>query len=227
MPEISNISFANITNSSVDLSWENDSSTFTWEYMISSLNTFAWATWTWASSTWTVASKSLTWLQAGKTYYVKVKNTKNGKSTTYSYITFKTSTSNTWIVVNNIQRVIHGDVAVWADYGSGYHFRFTVTANNMSETGATFKLADWTNGLSTIAVSWNTKIAISTEWYADYAAATWSLVDITNNFGTLQSVNSIDADETVWGRQFTIDLFYKIPTWAGWAYTTSYGIKTQ
>jgi hypothetical protein len=29
MPEISNISFANITNSSVDLSWENDSSTFT------------------------------------------------------------------------------------------------------------------------------------------------------------------------------------------------------
>jgi hypothetical protein len=142
-------------------------------------------------------------------------------------MSFKTAPANTGIVVNKIERILHGDVSVWGDYGSGYHFRFFATANNLSETWASLKIADWSNTVSTIAIAGNTKMALSKNWYDDYASATWATVELTNNYGTLQNISSIDADENTWGRQFVIDIFYKIPNWASWAYSTSYGMKTE
>jgi len=40
-------------------------------------------------------------------------------------------------------------------------------------------------------------------------------------------VSDIDSDANLGGRQFYIDLFYKIPTGAGGVYSTTYGILTQ
>ncbi|MDD2917341.1 MAG: hypothetical protein PHH70_05870, partial [Candidatus Gracilibacteria bacterium] len=167
-------------------------------------------------------------LTANKNYTVRVKSKVAGQSN-YTELTFglKTATTGTGIIVTNISRIPHGDIGVGADYGSGYHFRFAVTANNLLESGASLKLADWSNGLSTLSVSGNAQLAVSANGYSDYASATGALVNVTNSYGTFQNIAAIDADETLGGRQFVIDVFYKVPTGAAGAYSTSYGILTQ
>jgi hypothetical protein len=141
-------------------------------------------------------------------------------------MSFKTAASSSGLSVTSIARIPHGDVSVGADYGSGYHFRFNVTANSLTETGATFKLADWSNGVSTLAAGGNTVMAVSQDGVADYVSA-GTTTAVTNAYGSAVDVSSMDADSTLGGRQFIIDVFYKIPTGAAGAYSTSYGILTQ
>jgi hypothetical protein len=223
---IQGYTLSNLTATGVTISWDTDvistdSKVDFYANGTSTLNQVA----TISGTTNTLTLNTLT---ANKTYTVKVKSKVTGQ-TNYTELTFtiKTATTNTGIAITNLSRISHGDVSVGADYGSGYHFRFAVTANNLTESGASLKLADWSNGASTIAIAANTKLAISASGYDSYAAATGSLVDVTNNYGNLQNISGIDSDDTIGGRQFIIDVFYKIPTGAAGAYSTSYGIKTE
>lgn len=128
-------------------------------------------------------------------------------------MSFKTASASTGIAITDISLIPHGDVAVGGSYGSGYHFRFSVTANSFSESSVYFKLADWSNGVSTLSASGYTQFAVSANGFDDYASASGSLINVTNNYGTAQSI-SADADTDLGGRQFVIDVFYKIPAGA-------------
>lgn len=210
-----------MTNTTAVLTYATDVVPDTKQYRIST--TAYSGTWT----TLTASPFSLSSLTANTTYYYQVRFVKDGQTVNSVPMSFKTAAASTGIAITNITRIPHGDPVVGADYGSGYHFRFSVTANSLTETGASLKLADWSNGLSTLAAASYTKMIMSADGVADYATASGSTTDVTNSYGTNVNVSSFDADPTLGGRQFVIDVFYKIPTGAAGAYSTSYGIKTE
>ena len=167
-------------------------------------------------------------LELNETYTVKIKSKIAGQDNyTDLQFSFSTADSNNSLYVRNISRISHWDIVVWGNFTNWYHFRFEVTNNNLSETGASLKFDDWSNWAWSLAILWNSEIIVSEKWYDDYASASWSTIGMTNNYGTMQAISWIDWDSTKWWRQFVIDVFYKIPAWAAWSYSTNYWVKTQ
>ncbi len=220
-PDITGLSIGSVTNTGAVISYTTDVLPTTSQYRISTLA---------YSGSWVTLAASpaaVAGLAANTTYYYQVRFTANGQTVNSVPMAFKTAAANTGIVVNSIARIPHGTPVVAGDFTNGYHFRFNVTANSLTETGASLKLADWSNTVGTLAIAGNTKMVVSQDGVADYATASGSAVDVTNAYGTNVSISAFDADVNTGGRQFTIDLFYKIPTGAAGAYSTSYGIQTQ
>jgi hypothetical protein len=101
-----------------------------------------------------------------------------------------------------------------------------VTVNDLAETELQFKLANWTNWATTMATADNALVRVTENGTSDYS--TWTTLTVADTYTTLDSdVSDIDTDANRWGRQVYIDLFYKIPSGAGWVYSTTYGIFTQ
>ena len=220
-PDITGLSVGTVTNSSAVITYATDVVPTVKEYRISMLA---------YSGTWATLATSpatVSGLAANTTYYYQVRFAVNGQTVNSVPMSFKTAASNSGIAITNIARIPHGDPVVSGDYTNGYHFRFAVTANSFSQTGASFKLADWSNGIGTLAAATNTRMVVSQDGVADYATGSGSAVDVTNSYGSSVSVNGMDADASTGGRQFFIDVFYKIPAGAGGSYSTSYGILTQ
>jgi len=220
-PDITGLSIGTVTNSGAVITYTTDTPPTSSQYRISTLA---------YSGSWVslVASPApITGLTANTAYYYQVRFTANGQTVNSVPMAFKTAAASTGIVVNSISRIPHGNPVVAGDFTNGYHFRFNVTANSLTETGASLKLADWSNTVGSLAIAGNTKMVVSQDGVADYATGSGSAVDVTNAYGTDVNINSMDADVNTGGRQFTIDVFYKIPVGAAGAYSTSYGIQTQ
>ncbi len=180
-----------------------------------------------ATISWTLNTLSVNSLVPNKTYTLVLKSKANWQQNfTTLTIDVKTSSSESWLVVNKIESVLRGDPVVGWSFENWYHFRFFVTANNLSESWVTLKLGDWSNWASTLPIASNTLMSISANWISSFNSATWS-VWVTNSYWAFQSIGSIDSNPELWWRQFIIDLFYKIPAWAQWVYWTTYWIKTQ
>lgn len=219
--EITNLSVNTVTHNSAVLNYATDVTPDTKEYRV---GTGAYI------GTWTslgASPYSITGLSADTTYYVQARFVKNGQTVQSSPMSFRTAAAATGVTVTSITRVLHGDPTVGGNFTNGYHFRFAVTANSLTETGATFKLADWSNGASTLAILNNTKMVASATGMVDYATASGSTTNVTTAYGTAMNVSAFDSDPTLGGRQFVIDVFYQIPSGAGGSYTTSYGLQTQ
>jgi hypothetical protein len=220
-PDITGLSVGTVSSTSAVVTYSTDVVPTTSQYRIS---TSAYAgTW----STLAGSPANFTGLTANTLYYFQVRFTQNGQTVNSVPMSFRTAASATGIAITGISQIPHGTPVVGGDYTNGYHFRFNVTANNLTETGATFKLADWSNTATTLAVSGNAKMVISQDGVSDYATGSGSAVAVTNAYGTAVNIASMDADTTTGGRQFSIDLFYKIPVGAAGVYSTSYGILTQ
>lgn len=221
-PTILTLSTSDISSTSAKVNYTTDITPDEREYKIS---TISW------DGTWSVLWTSpfiLSNLTPDTVYYYQLRFKKDWQ-TSYSQInSFKTSISDAWIVVTN-QSSFSWNPIVWADFWSGYHFRLNVTINNLLETEASLKLADWSNWLTTIPVLANTKAIFSQNWYNDYSSAlvTGNLFDVENNYLNYKNIGNIDADNIIWWRQVIIDLFYKIPLWAWWNYSTTYWINTR
>jgi hypothetical protein len=219
-PDITTLAIGSITASQAVLTYTTDVVPTTSQYRIA---TSAYSgTWT----TLTASPMTLTGLAANTSYYYQVRFTKDGQTVNSVPLSFKTASAATGIAITSISRIPHGDPVVGADYGSGYHFRFHVTAYDTSETNVAFKLADWSNGSTTLAALNNTKMVLSQNGVADYATGSGNAIAVTTTYGSTGSVAGYDADPSTGGRQFVIDVFYKIPTGAAGIYSTSYGIST-
>ena len=180
-----------------------------------------------ATISWTLNTLAVNNLTPNKIYSVVIKSrTSWQQNFTTLTIVIKTSFSNNWLIVNKIENVLWDSIVGWG-FENWYHFKFTVTANDLSENGVTLKLADWSNWLGALPIASNTLMSISSNWFKDYNSAVWSVTTVTNNYWEMQNIGSIDSDPQLWGRQFIIDLFYRIPIWAQWVYSTTYWIKTQ
>ncbi|MDD2565883.1 MAG: Ig-like domain-containing protein [Candidatus Gracilibacteria bacterium] len=176
----------------------------------------------------TLNSLSVNNLTPNKTYSVVIKSKVNGQENfTTLTIVIKTALSQSGLVINKIESILGNSPVVGGDFSNGYHFRFHITANNLSETGVTLKLADWTNGNSILPIAPYTLMSVSANGFNDYSSASGSTIAVTNAYGALQNISSIDSDSNLGGRQCIIDLFYKIPVGAQGNYGTTYGIKTQ
>ncbi len=219
-PAITSLAISGVSSSGATLTYTTDTTPTTSQYRISTL--------AYSGSYSTLASSpaTLTGLTASTTYYYQVRFVKNGQTVESVPMTFRTASADTGVSVTRIDRIVN-DLTVGGDYTSGYHFRFYVTDNSLTETGVSLKLADWTNGSSGLAITSNTVLAVSANGYDTYAAASGSTVAVTNTYDTYVDMSSFDSDTTTGGRQFVVDIFYKIPSTASGVYSTSYGIKTQ
>ena len=219
-PNITGLAVSGVSSSGAMITYATDVTPDTAQYRISTI--------AYSGSYTTLASSpaTLTGLTAGTTYYYQVQFTKNGQTVNSVPMTFTTATADTGIVVTRVDRVMNS-LTVGGDYSSGYHFRFYVTDNSLTETGVSLKLADWSNGVSGLAIADNTQAAISANGFDTYASASGSTVAVTNGYTTFSDMSSIDADPSSGGRQLVIDVFYKIPSSASGVYSTSYGIETQ
>ncbi len=181
-----------------------------------------------ATMSWTLNSLTVSNLVPNKVYAIVLKSrTPWQQNFTTLTLVIKTSASDMWLVVNKIETVLWSDPVSGWDFSNWYHFRFTVTANNMSESWASLRLADWSNGAATLPIAWNTMMSVSANGYDNFASASGSAVAVTDSYSAFQNISQIDSNPELWWRQFIIDLFYKIPSWAQWVYSTSYWIKTQ
>ena len=219
-PDITSLSVSNITSSGMTLTYTTDVTPTTSQYRISTVS------YSGSYTTLTSSPATLTGLTAGTTYYYQVRFVKNGQTVNSVPMSFRTASSDTGIAVTRIDRIVN-DLTVGGDYTSGYHFRFYVTDNSLTETGVSLKLADWTNGSSSLAIASNSVLAVSANGYDTYTDASGSTVAVTNTYDTYTDISSLDSDTTTGGRQFVVDVFYKIPSSASGVYSTSYGIRTQ
>jgi hypothetical protein len=72
----------------------------------------------------------------------------------------------------------------------------------------------------------NTLVRVSKNWTSDYS--TWTTLLTADTYTTVDNdISDIDSKRQIWWRQVYLDLFYKIPSGAGWVYTTTYGINAH
>ena len=181
-------------------------------------------------------------LMPNRTYTVIIKSKVAGQGN-YTTLSFpiKTASSKHGIIVKNISRLGNDDTDVAANntYASGYHYRFDLTINDLNKDTLRFKLADWSNSLTTMAVANNTKVFVSEDGVNAY-----DYTGVESNSTTLTGSNTysnalpmyytddwntygMDAEGDVGGRQVMLDIFYKIPTWSQGIFSTSYGIQAS
>lgn len=117
------------------------------------------------------------------------------------------------MVVHSIDRISNDGPTVAGDYSNGYHFRFYATIYSLTETLLQFKLADRSNGSTSMAANANALVKVSADGTNDYSTGTTltgtSYTTISSN------ISALDHDTTLGGRQVYVDLFYKIPSGAG------------
>ena len=238
-PDITSLYMSNVTSSSATINWETNGSyqpvginsgSEVDEYRIKA-NNDEYSSWYTLES----AQQDIGELNANTTYIVEIKASVGTNSSTDT-VSFKTAAASDGIVVDSISRILDGSTPTpGGDYASGYHFRFNLTVNNIWNDTLNFKLADWSNGVNTMAVANNTKIFVSQDGVdsADYdyeptyagtqsATLTWS-----NVYSSDLEIYHIDADNNKWGKQIVLDMFYKIPSWAQGIFSTSYGIQVS
>lgn len=215
--DITSLYVASITDTWAIMYWTSDVAPDNQQYRIKLNN---WTYWSYVSLG---SPQSLTGLTAGKTYIAEVKLTKWSNITTDT-VSFTTAKAASGISVNSLERIVTSPVAWWG-YISGYHFRFYLTINSLTENLIKFKLADRSNGASTMAASTNSLVRVSEGGTNDYSTG----VTLTGTaYTTISSdISALDHDVTLWWRQVYLDLFYKIPTGAWGVYTTTYGISTE
>lgn len=148
-------------------------------------------------------------------------------------MSFKTAAASNGIVVHNIARILNGNTpTAGSGYDYGYHFRFYITLNNLDEDMLEFKLNNWTrvDNQNPMAVANNTKVIVTENGTSDYdnrQAVNLSNTNYHQISSECPSINYMDADNTLGGRQLYLDLFYKIPVGAQGVYGTSFGIRSS
>jgi len=228
MININQYAISNLSNNSVTIAWttdvvSSDSKVDLYTNGSSLLNQNA-------TINTTNNTINLNSLIANKTYTVVVKSKAIWQTnyTTLSF-TFKTAASDTGIVVNSVNRILNGNTPTpgW-DYGSWYHFRFALTVNDMNKDVLKFKLANWSNSVTTMATANNTKIVLSADGVDTHNAWTLSTtLTAADTYSIGMDISALDADPSEWGKQIIIDMFYKIPAWSQWIFSTSYGIQAE
>jgi len=177
-----------------------------------------------------VNSLTVSTLLANKSYTVIIKSrvTWQTNYTTLSFI-INTAASANGIVVHSVERILDGSTpTAGGGYASGYHFRFQVTINNLSKSSVSFKLADWSNSVATMAVASNTKFVWSADGVDSHTEGTiLGSLSAADTYASANNVSTVDGDSGVWWRQLVLDMFYQIPTGAQWVFSTSYGIKAE
>ncbi len=221
-PNVTTLTLSNITNNGLSLAYATDVTPTVKRYKVNTNTTVG----TWV--TLGASPVAIPGLNADTTYFIQVQFTRNGHETN-EYRTFKTSTATSGLVVNNVERILNNnDVTVGGNYSNGYHFRFQVTANNYTEENLKFKLADWSNGVTTMPVANNTKVVVTENGTDDYAHANIKTLILSDTYTELSAdISAIDGDDTLGGRQFVIDVFYQIPTGSEGVHSSKYGIKTE
>jgi len=71
--------------------------------------------------------------------------------------------------VHSIDRISTAGPTVGGTYANGYHFRFYATANDLTELEVQFKLADRTNGATTMATATNALVRVTEDGTSDYS----------------------------------------------------------
>ncbi|MDP2669981.1 MAG: hypothetical protein Q8O99_03115 [bacterium] len=139
-------------------------------------------------------------LTPNKTYTVTIKSKASGQSnyTTTSF-SIKTSSSANGIVVNSIERILDGSTpTAGGGYASGYHFRFNVTVNNLSKSDVSFKLADWSNSVTTMAVASNTKFVLSSDGVdSDTDGTLTGSLTAADTYSSAVSTSTVDSDASL------------------------------
>ncbi|MFA7717168.1 MAG: hypothetical protein WC875_00445, partial [Candidatus Absconditabacterales bacterium] len=168
-----------------------------------------------------------TGLTANETYSVVLKSQVTGQSDyTRLSFTIETALSNDGIIIDSIKRIYDADPVAGGGYASGYHFRFGITLNDWAETLLQFKLANRSNGYSSMDAANNTLVRVSKNGTSDYSTGTTLLT--ADTYTTVDNdISDIDSKRQIGGRQVYLDLFYKIPSGAGGVYTTTYGINAH
>jgi hypothetical protein len=218
-PDILNLLMSNVTNDSATINRASDVIPDTADYRIKT-NTSSFTSWL---SLWD--EEIIEDLSASTTYIVEIRLGIGDNYSTDS-ISFTTASAANGIVVTSQQRILNGnDPTVWGWYASWYHFRFGVTINNLNEIDLQFKLANRSNGASTMAVANNALVKVTANGTNDYS--TWITLTGTSYTDIDTNISDLDNNTNLWWRQIYIDLFYKIPTGAGGVYTTTYGINAD
>ena len=232
-PDITSLYASDIGSESAVINWSSTTVPDTAQYRIKTNNGTFWA-WTSLDS-----PQSLATLNVNTTYIVEIKLGIWSNFSTDS-LSFTTAAASDGIVVNSINRILDGSTPTpGGGYASGYHFRFNLTINNMLNTILNFKLADWSNSLTTMAVANNAKIYVSQNgvnsaddpgyqpdsYSPSYRSISSTTLTDANVYSSDLALYGIDADGNKWGRQVVLDMFYQIPTWSQGIFSTSYGIQ--
>jgi hypothetical protein len=105
-PDITSLNISDLSSTSMKINYTTDIVPDTKFYRI---NTTAY------SGSWvalTASPMTIGSLTANISYYYQVKFVKNGQTSYSVPMSFKTAPANTGIVVNKIERILHGDVSV-------------------------------------------------------------------------------------------------------------------
>jgi len=174
---------------------------------------------------------SLSELNCGVTYHYKIyAKDALGNEGNLADSTFTTASCSSTGINVTVSRILNGNTPIaWWDYISGYHFRFNLTVNDINDR-LRFKLSDRSNSVTTMAASGNTKVVVSengvdldTQWTTG-TTATLTGPDI---YSSNLNIYNMDREIGVRGRQLYLDMFYKIPLWSQWIFSTSYGIQAD
>jgi len=160
-PDITSLYASGLVDTSVTLGWTTDVTADTNQYRIK-LKDGTYGSWITLS-----AAQSITGLTANKTYVVQVRFIK-GANTVTDTLEFKTAKTSSGIEVHSIDRISTSGPTVGGTYANGYHYRFYATANDLTEIELQFKLANRTNGATTMATASNALLRVTENGTSDY-----------------------------------------------------------
>lgn len=187
--DITSLYISGLTDTSATLYWAAAVDPDTQQYRIK-LNNGTYGSWMTLNS-----PQQLTGLTADRTYIVEVKVTKDSNSTTDT-LTFTTAKASDGMIVHSIDRVSNNGPTVGGDYSNGYHFRFYITINDLTETLLQFKLANRSNGATTMAAANNSLLRVTEGGTNDYSTGT-TLVG-ADTYTTISSdISALDHDATL------------------------------
>ncbi|HBB04143.1 TPA: hypothetical protein DCZ39_04600 [Patescibacteria group bacterium] len=188
-PVITSLYASNLVDISMTLNWITDITADTAQYKIK-LKNGTYGSWITLSS-----GQSITGLTANKTYVVQVKFTKGANIVTDT-LEFKTAKTSSGIEIHSIDRISTSGPTVGGTYANGYHFRFYVTANDLTEIELQFKFANRTNGATTMATADNTLLRVTENGTNDYSTGT--TLTLADTYTTLSSdISAIDSDSNL------------------------------
>ena len=231
-PDITKLRSLNITSTGFSIDWTTDIVPDTQQYRIWSYaygsDVKDWTTL--ASATHSIWLDSVT-LSANSIYYYQVKFVKNWQTTYSNPIAITTSRWTDWLYVDEIS-VIKSTASYDAinPYTNWWHFRMKVATDDATKNNLQMSLDNLVSGTNTLSSSWNTMILVSSNGTnnASESAITWSWTNVSTIYSTWSTVDisSIDNNPSLWGRQFYIDIYIKIPNGqTPWSYSTSYAVR--
>ena len=177
-------------------------------------------------------SASLTGLSPNTVYYYRVKSVANGKTSYSQIFSFTTARGDNGLYTDEIVLVKstakYDTTNPWTN---GWHFRFEMTADNITERYLRGKFDNWVSGTNTLATNGNMKMIVSSSGVTADEATIAAATDVKTTYadGTTVDLNGIaDNNPNKAGKQFVIDVYVKIPDGqpAG-TYGTSYGFENK